>query len=275
MTLTKKTIGGEEVKKFKLELESCSGKHCSTLQQKSRITWLKKGDRNNKFFDQAIQKRIHRNSIKSIVVGEFLVSIAEEIKKAFLNHFRGLYNKHQVQIPEVGSCVERRIIVTESLWLERNFMKFEIDLALSELANNKSPGLDGFNLYFIKFFWKNLSGQVLECFSKFWASGMLPKGFNSSFIALIPKKSHPKLIQDYTPINLINSISKLLTKVLANRMIVLNNKLFDDYQNRFIKGRHAAKSILLVHEVHHSIKLDSNKCMILKLDFEKAFDTVR
>lgn len=55
----------------------------------------------------------------------------------------------------------------------------------------------------------------------------------------------------------------------------LTQKLFDDHQYGFIKGRQEAESIMLVHEVHHTIKYDSSKGMILKLDFEKAFDTVR
>lgn len=46
------------------------------------------------------------------------------------------------------------------------------------------------------------------------------------------------------------------------------------YQNRFIKGRHATESILIVREVYHSVKEGKNRGYILKLDFKKAFDTV-
>lgn len=177
-----------------------------------------------------------------------------------------------------------KFLVLETVWeltssdntlLEGLFNPAEVQFALSELANDKAPGPDGFNVHFIKHFWPNISKQVFKCYQKFWDSGSLLKGFNSSFITLIPKTSSSTRVQDYRPISLINSISKLLTKVLANRMMVLAHKLFDDHQYGFIRGRQAAESILLVHEVHHTIKSDHNKGLILKLDFEKAFDTVR
>lgn len=186
-----------------------------------------------------------------------------------------MFNKKHNSILGIGSCVERIITESETLGLEKEFNEIEVELALSELANDKVSGPDGSNIHFIKFFWKNLKSQIMECFRNFWANRELPLGFNSSFIALIPKISHPKLIQDYGPISLINSISKLLTKLLANRLTTLSSKVFDHFQFGFLKGRQAAESIIIVHEIHHSIKIDSSRGMILKLDFEKASDSVR
>lgn len=207
------------------------------LQQISRISWLKKGDRNNKFYNQAIQKRNHRNGIKTIIVGDSLVCNPKEIKEAFLDHFQRLYNKNHSLIMGIGSCVERIISESETFWLEKEFKESEIELALSELASDKAPGPDGFNIHFIKFFGKNLKTQIMDCFRNFWANEDLPLGFNSSFNALIPKISYPKLIQDYRPISLINSTFKLLTKMLTNRLTALSSKIFDQFQFGFLKGR--------------------------------------
>lgn len=66
-----------------LELEKFLSKHCAMLHQKTRINWLKNGDRNSKFFNQAIQKRNHRYGIKNVVVEGCLISSLEEIKKVF------------------------------------------------------------------------------------------------------------------------------------------------------------------------------------------------
>jgi hypothetical protein len=41
---------------------------------------------------------------------------------------------------------------------------------------------------------------------------------NNSFIALIPKKDNPLLVNDFRPISLLNYSLKLLTKLVANRL---------------------------------------------------------
>lgn len=81
-------------------------------------------------------------------------------------------------------------------------------------------------------------------------------------------------MQDYRPISLLNSISKILTKILACRLEKLNGTLFGDHQYDFIKGRQAAESILIVNEVARFLRIHQEKGIILKLDFEKAFDSI-
>lgn len=108
----------------------------------------------------------------------------------------------------------------------------------------------------------------------FEQSGALPKGFNSSSIALVPKVISPQGVQHFRPISLLNSIPKVLTKLLAFRLEKLSGTLVDGNRYGFIKGRQAAESILIVNEVAHSLKTHQESGIILKLDFEKAFDTV-
>lgn len=127
----------------------------------------------------------------------------------------------------------------EKAELEKGFSIREIESALHSLGSDKAPGPDGFNIFFIKKFWPHIRDKVLECFANFEHIHNLPKGFNSSFLALIPKVVSPQNVQDYRPISLLNSLPKLLTKVLANRLEKLNDKLFGGNQYGFIKGRQA------------------------------------
>nr|GEV87391.1 RNA-directed DNA polymerase, eukaryota [Tanacetum cinerariifolium] len=46
----------------------------------------------------------------------------------------------------------------------------------------------------------------------------IPKGCNSSFIALIPKIPDANLVKDFRPISLIGSLYKIIAKILANRL---------------------------------------------------------
>ena len=73
----------------------------------------------------------------------------------------------------------------------------------------------------------------------------------------------------------MNTSMKLLTKVLAGRLRLLMDKLISESQSAFVKGRQITDSIIIASEVHHLLSSKRAKGVILKLDFEKAFDIVR
>ena len=60
---------------------------------------------------------------------------------------------------------------------------------------------------------------------------------NDSFITLIPKKCNAVNIKDFRPINLVSNVYKLLSKVLANRLRVVLDKLISKTQNAFVGER--------------------------------------
>lgn len=98
---------------------------------------------------------------------------------------------------------------------------------------------------------------------------------NSSFIALIPKTPSPIEVQEFRPISLINCTLKILLKVLASRIKLALNDIISETQFAFIKGRSIADCILITGELSHSIQYNLTEGIILKIDIEKAFDTVR
>lgn len=267
-------VWGSERDNIKKELMSCFEKHESMLRQKSRYKWLLQGDRNSKFYNQIIQKRKNRNRICKVWwKGENHTS-PNAVKNAFFMHFNGIYNQKRRLILSLGNLINLRITKKERIEMEAQISIQEVEYTLHSLGSDRAPGPDGFNILFIKKFWPHIRNKVMECFKAFEDNNVLPKGFNSSFVALIPKVLSPQKVQDYRPISLLNSLAKILTKVLANIMEKLNEKIFDEHQHGFIKGRHAAESILIVHEVEHLLMQQREMGFILKLDFEKAFDTV-
>lgn len=149
-----------------------------------------------------------------------------------------------------------------------------MEYALHSSHSEKVPGPDGFSLGCLKIIWQLLKERVMHCLKIFCSSGSFPKGFNSSFIALIPKTNQPKLVLEFRPIILINSVPKLFMKIIAERLSAYMNKLVGENQYRIMRGRQASESILIVNEVCHSLSKDKATGIIFKIDFEKAFDSV-
>jgi hypothetical protein len=46
-------------------------------------------------------------------------------------------------------------------------------------------------------------------------------------------------------------------------------------QTGFIKGRNILEGVVVLHEVIHELHSSKQKGLILKIDFEKAYDRVR
>jgi hypothetical protein len=111
-------------------------------------------------------------------------------------------------------------------------------------------------------------------FQEFHSSAKLPPSFSSFFIALIPKVLNPHQVSDFRPISLLGSLYKLLSKVLASRLGKVMDTIISKSQSAFIKGRFLADGVVVVNEVVDLAKRSKKECVIFKVDFEKAYDSV-
>nr|GEZ75021.1 RNA-directed DNA polymerase, eukaryota [Tanacetum cinerariifolium] len=87
-------------------------------------------------------------------------------------------------------------------------------------------------------------GNAVRCVLELF---VIPRGVNSFFITLIPKIANLIHIKDFRPISLIGMQYKIIAKILANRLSKVIDKVY---------------------------KKKKKKLILLKVDFEKAFDTV-
>lgn len=72
----------------------------------------------------------------------------------------------------------------------------------------------------------------------------------------------------------MNCLYKLVTKTLTIRLKGVADKLIHSTQTAFMKNRNIMSGIMCLHEILHETKRRKEVGVILKLDFEKAYDKV-
>nr|GEU37546.1 cysteine-rich receptor-like protein kinase [Tanacetum cinerariifolium] len=150
-------------------------------------------------------------------------------------------------------------------------------LEISQKAKIKwaIDGPDGFSFGFFRHFWYLVDGEVYEVVRYFFTHFDLPKGCNSSFIALIPKIPDANMVKDFRPISLIGSIYKIIAKILTNRLVGVLGDIINEVQSAFIEDRHILDGPFILNKVFAWCKRKKKQTLLFKVDFEKAYDSVR
>jgi hypothetical protein len=97
---------------------------------------------------------------------------------------------------------------------------------------------------------------------------------NYGVITLLPKVSGDDKISQYRPICLLRCIYKLLNKTITIRLEPYIKKIIGVNQNAFMKKRSIIDDIISLHEIFHHTPVKKQVGIVLKLDFEKAFDKI-
>ncbi|GJS39529.1 RNA-directed DNA polymerase, eukaryota [Tanacetum coccineum] len=223
--------------------------HSSEMAQKAKVKWSIEGDENTSFFHGVLNKKRSILNIRGIMVDGNWIESPKAVKGEFFQHFSSRFDKPDASRATINMRYPKTLTYDQQNELESEVSNVEIKRAVWDCETDKSPGPDGFTFGFYRRFWKIIENDVYDVVKYFFTYGNIPKGCNSSFIALIPKISDANMVKDFRPISLIGSLYKIIAKILANRLVgVLGD---------------------IVHETK------KKQSLICKVDFEKAYDSVR
>ncbi|KAK9986443.1 hypothetical protein SO802_031394, partial [Lithocarpus litseifolius] len=228
---------------------------------KSRINWMVLGDRNTSFYHVSALARRKRNLILAVKneVGDWLLE-EREVMNHFREGFMSLYSTSQefaVRGIDYHLKWQPKLTDEEKDNINHLVTDEEISTALWSMKAYKAPG-----------------DSVKEEIKKIFESKKIPEYLNRTNIVLIPKMQGPESINNYRPISLCNSVYKIITKVIVNRIRPFLDKLVSPYQCAFIPGRRGVDNAIIVQEIIHTISKTRGRVgyMAVKIDLEKAYD---
>jgi hypothetical protein len=83
------------------------------------------------------------------------------------------------------------------------FEESEVLQVVKGMNSDEAPCLDGFTMAFFQVCWEVIKEDIMGVFYNFHTRSKFGKSFNTTFIALIPKKSEAINIKYFCPISLV------------------------------------------------------------------------
>ncbi|KAJ9567589.1 hypothetical protein OSB04_003555 [Centaurea solstitialis] len=246
----------------------------SDLKQKAKFKWTLEGDDNTRFFHGLVNQKHKRARIHGININGCWTSCPDKIKEAAFSFFKSKFEEPHPSRPAFNSSLFKKLSSIQTSQLETPFGDQEVKKVVWSCGHNKAPGPDGFTFEFIRKYWEVVGGDFIEAVKFFESNMLINPGSNSSFITLVPKVRDPLSLADFRPINLNGCISKVVSKVLAERLKDVLDSVISSSQSAFIKGRNILDGPLMVNEIISWSKKKRKQTLIFKADFAKAFDTL-
>lgn len=150
----------------------------------------------------------------------------------------------------------------------------EINEAIMQLNNGKSPGLDGLSSEFYKVFKDVLILILRDLFLVILQNGQLSESMKKGMIKIIYKKKGNKDdLRNYRPLSMLNTDYKILAKIFANRLRVIPH-IVTTNQAYGILGRDIPDTVTSIRDLIWYMKKKKGDGFLFSIDLEKAFDRV-
>lgn len=152
----------------------------------------------------------------------------------------------------------------------------EVRNIIRNLKNTSAVGWDGIPNEVIKVCLHVLTPVLVHIFNCCFERGVFPDVLKRSRVHPVYKSGDGHLINNYRPISILPAISKILERLIYNRLINFLNKynLISKSQYGFRSGKSTNDAILEVSEFVVTNLDKGNKVLGIFLDLAKAFDTV-
>ncbi|XP_073670211.1 uncharacterized protein [Paramisgurnus dabryanus] len=152
--------------------------------------------------------------------------------------------------------------------------KEEIVATIMSLKNRKAPGHDKLNAELFKADPELAAKMLLPLFTAIWKERQIPTDWSEAIIVKIPKKGTLSNCNNWRGITLLSIPSKILAKIIIQRLSDAVDQHLRKEQAGFRKGRGCTDQIFVLRNIIEQCTEWQRQLYINFVDFEKAFDSV-
>lgn len=192
----------------------------------------------------------------------------EERTQQWLNHFKKLLGTpdNSEPPPDIQPVFENLNINAEPFTLP------EVAEAKKQLREGKAPGEDGIMPEVLKRV--DIDDILLKFSNKMLVDHDLPDQLAVMNIIPVPKKGDLSQVSNYRGIALTSLVSKLINRMILNRIRPIIDPLLRGNQAGFRPGRSTTAQVLALRRIIEGVKRKNLPAVLVFVDFCKAFDSI-
>lgn len=276
----------QQIYKTKSELEFFSIAESRGAQLRAGIKFSELGEKCNRFFLSLEKSRSTSNTIFRINDGNNDLTHYDEILTFIAEYYENIYKSPSQRSPVSDSNKARDYFLNPNNVNKLDDNEVELsDTIISEaelldtlksMKNGSSPGLDGLPIEVYKVLWNDIKSFLINCFHDCFKNGFLTPSQSQALLCLLHKGGdNPReSISSWRPISLFNSDYKLIAKLFSRRLSNVTEKLVNENQFAFIKGRNISTMLRELYDIIENEKHTNSNTILLSIDYSKAFDTL-
>lgn len=243
--------------------------------------YYENGNRASRLLALRLRKQQSSNIVQKLKLNNLTLTKPNQISDSFAEFYKSLYSDTDTctDDKELAQFLKdinlKELSEPKAKELDEPITQCEIQLIISTLKNNKSPGPDGYINEFYKTFKEALSPLLLEAYRHMLETGTMAPSWRDATIVVIHKEGKDSTkCQSYRPISLLNTDIRILTTILARRVNKVITDIIHPDQTGFITGRYYGDNVRRLLNIMTHPGVTEKESMILSLDAQKAFDRV-
>ena len=195
----------------------------------------------------------------------------DEVLERWREHFEGVLNvpRPDIPLPEMGQAPEVITSIDTG-----DISVAEIRRAIHRLKNGKSPGMDAISAEMLKCSENDAVKQLHLLFNSIWKEQRVPEDWKKSLIVKVPKKGDLTQCDNYRGISLLSVPSKILCRILIDRVKSGVDEMIRQEQAGFRSGRGTSEQIFALRNILEQCQEWQAPLYINFVDFSKAFDCI-
>ena len=153
-------------------------------------------------------------------------------------------------------------------------LREEVEAAVKSLKPGKSAGVDNIPAELLQAGGETMIDVLLNICNKIWQTGEWPMPWTQLLVITLPKKGNLLQCQNYRTIKLISHASKVILKIVLNRLTPQAETIIAEEQAGFRPGRSTTEQIFSLRILCERYLQHQQDLFHVFVDFKKAFDRV-